>query len=243
MDGGRFDGLARVLASSKTRRGYVVAALGVLGVSGLAVRGSSEASQASCRDEGESCTLTTSCCGGNVCVRTSLFNPNVGVCEPGSSVTSTPSRRTPTPTPRPTNTPSPTPIPTADRTILVPLTIRLNCAAPPSDQSIAFVGHFGRRRRFSIRIVSFRSFLGQSVGGAIWPGPRLTRTNRDELWRWQCTAPIPGTTCFGQSPLFSNALGTDGARFRIRYEGVECEALISCAQGSNPNNELPCVRV
>jgi hypothetical protein len=242
MDGGRFDGLARALASSKTRRGYLVATLGFLGAAALAVRGTTESSLAACRGEGKSCALNSGCCSGLTCVRTSALNPNVGVCQRGGAVTPTrsPSFRTPTPTPRPTSTPTPVP----GRTILVPMTIRLNCPLS-GPQSIEFIGRFGRRRRFQIDVVSFRSFLGQSAGGMDTPGPTLTRVNQSEHWLWRCErSRPPGTSCRTEfDPFFDNRFNTDGARFRIRYERTECTAQVSCAQGRSPGNELQCVRV
>ena len=247
MDERRFDGLARALASAKTRRGYLAGALAFLGASALAARGTTELAQASCREEGESCALNSACCSGLTCVGTSLFNPNVGVCQPGGepdpnpNPTRSPSRSTATPTSTPTSrrTRTPTPTPAPGRVLRVPMTVTVNCAAT-TEQSITFAGRFGRRRRLPIDIVQIRSFLNQGVGNP-QPGPRLTRDNPRVEWRWGCL-PRPGVVCKHQSRFFDNQLGTDGVAMVIRYERVICDAQVSCTQRSNQDGFLQCVR-
>jgi hypothetical protein len=243
MDERRFDALTRALASSKTRRGYLVGALAFLGASALAVRGgTTETAEASCREEDDSCTLTSSCCSGLTCVRTSLFNPNVGVCQPGGdpdpNPTRSPFRPTATPTSTPTMTPTPTPVP--GRVIRVPMTVTVDCDTI-GEQSITFVGRFGRRRRLPIDVVQIRSFLNQGVGYP-QPGPRLTRSDPVARWRWLCSAAIPNTVCKSrEGRFFMNDLGTDGVAMHIRYERIDCDARVSCAEGSNPDGFLRCV--
>lgn len=246
MDGARFDGLARALASSKTRRGYILATLGFLGASALAVRGTTEASHGGCREKGQSCSLASSCCSGSVCVRTSLFNPNVGVCEADSTATSTPTSipGTRTPTPRPTNTPSPTPSPTPTprpgEVLRVPLTVRLDCSKV-GEQSI----FFNYRGQLRLRVVTLRTYLQEHQGALSTPGPRLSRNQRRVLWRWRCT--LPGqNNCISDQPLFDTnnptLPSTDRALFHLRYVGLDCDAQVTCAQGVNPDGILPCVR-
>lgn len=251
MDERRFDGLARALASSKTRRGYLAGALAFLGAAALAVRGTTDAALAGCREEDESCTLNSGCCSGLTCVRTSTFNPNVGVCQTGSDPDPNPTRSplrptaTPTPTSTPSRTATPTPVP--GTVIRVPMTVTVNCApagpnpAIPAEQSITFRARFGRRRRLPIDVVSIRSFLNLSAGN-LQPGPRLTRRSPLEMWRWRCSTAVSGTVCKSESHFFENGLGTDGVDLHIRYERVDCDAQVSCAQVSNPDGFLVCVR-
>lgn len=249
MDERRFDGLARAFASSKTRRGYLVGALAFLGAAALAVRGTTEAVQAACREEDESCTLNSGCCSGLTCVRTSLFNPNVGVCQSGGDPDPNPTRSplrptatpTKTPTPRPTSTPTPQP----GSVFRVPMTVTVDCRLAPtqaSQQSIVFAGRFGRRRRLPIDVVEIRSFLRQSDGGRPQSGPRLTRRDRVEDWRWGCTSASPDTVCVSSSPFFANGFNTDGVLLHIRYERIDCDAQVSCAERSNSGGFLQCVR-
>lgn len=285
MDERRFDALARVLASSKTRRGYLAGVLAFLGVSALAVRGTNDTAHASCREEDESCTLNSSCCRGLTCVSTSLFNPNIGVCQPGSepnpnptrspvrrTPTRTPTRRpartpnrppnrtpnrprkrppkraptrspalgsTPAPTPKPTPKPAPTPGTGTD--LSVPMTVTINCAVPPAEQSIVFAGRFGPDQQLPIEVVQIRSFLGDAAGNR-QPGPSLARDIPHAVWRWRCSTAVPGTVCKSLSQFFQNDLGTDGVAMHIRYEQIDCDAQMSCIAGSNPDGFLQCVR-
>jgi hypothetical protein len=241
VDNGRFDGLARALASSRTRRGYIAAALGFLGVSALAVRGTTDVTDAAqfCRGEEEPCALTSYCCSGFTCVRTSRFNPNVGVCRRGS-VTPTPSSRTPTPRPTgtPSPSPSPTPTPRPGSVIEIPMTIALDCSPAPFDQSIRFVGHFSRRHRFDINIISFRSFRGLHEGPK--QGPMITRRNRRATYVWQCPDGFVDPNC---RRFFDNTVADpDGAHFHIRYARLDCDATVMCNPGRNPNQILRCIR-
>lgn len=246
MDNGRFDGLARALASSRTRRGYVAAVLGFLGVSAIAVRGTTDTTDAAqtCRGEGEPCAIMSFCCSGFTCVRTSPINPNVGVCRRGS-VTPTPSSRTPTATPRPTGTPSPSPTPRPGSVIDIPMTISLDCSmAAGAPQALRFQGHFSRRHRLEIRVVSYRSILGFHQGAVAHAGPLITRRDRREADFFRCT-PGPGNPdCVSTDPFFrNNPPGeNDGARFHIRYARFDCDATVTCAQGRNPNQILRCIR-
>lgn len=241
MDERRFDGLARALASSKTRRGYFASALAFLGASALAVRGTTDPVQAACREEDESCALNSGCCSGLTCVRTSTFNPNVGVCQSGSNPTATRSPGRATATPTRTPTPSPTPTPGAGRILRVPMTVTVNCATGTAEQSITFDGRFRRRRRLPIDVVEIRSFLNQGVGNP-QSGPRITRSVPVEDWRWRCS-PRPGIVCKSPSHFFENDLNTDGLLMHIRYERVDCDAQVACGGGTNSSGDfLQCVR-
>lgn len=245
MDERRFDGLARALASSKTRRGYLVGALAFLSASALAVRGTTEMAQAACREEDEPCALNSGCCSGLTCVRTSAFNPNVGYCQTGSDPDPNPTRSPgqPTATPTRTPTPSPTPTPSAGRILRVPMTVTVNCAPVGQQQSITFSGRFGRRRRLPIDVVEILSFLRQYDGGRLQPGPRLTRRDPSEDWRWaNCPSAPPDTVCISSSPFFANGFNADGLLLHIRYERIDCDAQVSCADGSNAGGFLRCVR-
>lgn len=240
MDDSRFDGLARALASSRTRRGYLAAAIGFLGASALAVRGTTDASQVGCRGEGESCALNSACCLGQTCVRLSAFNPNVGVCQPGSvDPTRSPLTPTPRPTSTPTSTPGPSPTPTATprpgEVVRVPMTVSLDCDTP--GQSITF----STEQDLPIDIVSIRTFLGQGRGGA---GPRLSWEMQRVTWRWGCRQPGVGNCRSGPSdPLFSiDQPGRDGVVLRIRFERLACDAEVACIERSNPDGILRCIR-
>ena len=240
MDNGRFDGLARALASSRTRRGYVAAALGFLGVSAVAVRGTSNAAQF-CRGEGEPCALMSFCCSGYTCVRTSPINPNVGVCRRGS-VTPTPSSRTPTPRPTTTPSPSPTPTPRPGTVIEIPMTVRVDCNADPNTpQSITFQGHFSRRNRLDINVVSYRSRRRLGAGELSWPGPLITRRNRRAARLFRCSN-IPN--CESSTEFFRNQppASPDGVELHIRYARLDCDAQVSCTEGRNHNQILRCIR-
>jgi hypothetical protein len=64
MDGNRFDALARVAASQRTRRG-AVGAIGAVALVGLGLR-SAEAAPGTelCKDSRQSCDSRDECCGG-----------------------------------------------------------------------------------------------------------------------------------------------------------------------------------
>jgi hypothetical protein len=62
MDAGRFDAIARVMGSSRSRRGVVAAIAGLL--AGKSIGGVAAAPRKTCRRDGASCTRASQCCSG-----------------------------------------------------------------------------------------------------------------------------------------------------------------------------------
>ena len=233
MDGGRFDGLARALASPNTRRGYLVAAFGLIGAGALAVRNTTGAVQP-CQAEGEPCSIGSLCCSGNFCQRTSLYNPNVGVCQRGAEPTSriSPTRApNPTRTPRPTRTPNPTrtpqptrtprPTTTPDRSPLRG-TLVCNSGSPADQPQVLTLVNEGNETVFVTLITSIKPLPSKCDDTTSSKGFRIraSRSNRKRVFEFGHCDP-PGTAggnknCVNDCTIFEPRNDRNGAF--IRYE-------------------------
>ena len=85
MDGGRFDRLAKSLATGLTRRRLLAAAAGVAFFHHKTAR-ANQLTPSTCGAAGEVCTQLAGCCDGLSCA-TSAINVNYGVCIPGDGGT------------------------------------------------------------------------------------------------------------------------------------------------------------
>ena len=229
VDGDRFDGLARRLSSVKTRRGYLAGVSAMLAAMGVAMAGNAPAMQVFCRGENEGCALNSGCCPGLVCVRTSAFNPNVGICQAGAPTsTSTPTgTRTPTPTPTVTVTPAPTFAPD-DRL----LNVSLDCHLWTNGTQVLSITNLTRRSDFTLTNVKTNPVQPCGLEGD-GVGRRIVRPGRTRRFGFgpRCSE-LDGITCLTENRCFMRPYDESFATLTIERGGQAITPLprVYCGQ-------------